>query len=251
MINKKAFIGQQELGKVLYNVFNKSGPLSKMVRPAAEKLLTSPSKSISDTIRGGIKYFADFKTPEHLMDVKNLKQVSPEIAKQFETKRPVVGVLPSKEKYKGVSYLTGGIARSVGNQAANFDSILYGGYGFKGKSPLMRLPEYFKRDVNFRRYDVSAASIDGARAVSKKSLAGQIYSPLAGSGIAMGGLSMAAHTRNKDGTPATLLQRVPTGISETLKWGIATPIMTAKILAYDAPKFGYNILKQKKNLNKE
>lgn len=249
MINKKAFLGQQELGNVLYRAFSTtSGPLSKMMRSGAEKLVLKPSMGVGEALKGGIQYLASHKSPGHLIDYANLAAAPARAAEKFG--KPVVGMIPEHPQYKGVQKVTGALMHGIGNQAANLDAILYGGQGMKGSNIFTRLPEYFKRDIKGNMYYVGKKSVGGQNPVHERSLLGKAFFPLVGSGVGMGALGMAMH-RKEDGKPATLAERVPTGISETLKWGIATPAMTGKLFAYDLPKAGFNILKRNKNSNKE
>ncbi len=54
---------------------------------------------------------------------------------------------------------------------------------------------------------------------------------------------MLTNKTNEQGLKNPMGKRLASAGATTLKWGVAGPVMSAKMMAYDAPKMGIDLIK--------
>jgi hypothetical protein len=264
---KEAIPGQKLIGEYIVKGLadlGTKGPMTEAIGGAAKKLMTSGNLGFGEAAKKGIQYLSKFKGPHQLMDPKALESAAGIVAPVekglkskarnfFEIAKPEpVGAITNIPKQKGLAKVTGGFLHGVGNQAANLNAILFGGHGMQSKTMLGRIPEFLKKEVVSSQYRVGA-TVGDKSLIYKRGPIGKVMFPLISTGAGMGAIG-AAMKKNEDNSPVTVGQRVGTGVSESLKWGIAAPAIIGKYMAYDLPKAGVDIfkqVKQNKQLNKE
>ena len=251
---KKGFIGQEELGRGIYNLIDRaalSGPTASAVAAASKKLMSAGDMSVGQAVRKGVGFFAKMKPAEHLIDPETInKSVAGTFGSTIKGKVPLGGI-PSGTEINTKS-ISGKFLKGTSRQAANINAIAYGGEGMKGKNPLTRLPEFLGREFNAQKYFTAPEKATGGYTpVMKRGIIGRVAWPLIGTGVGMGTIE-ASLKHNDDNSPVTPAQRIRTGVVSSLKWGVAQPLLVGKYMAYDLPKAGFKILTNKNNsTNKE
>ena len=149
--------------------------------------------------------------------------------------RPMLGVQTKAPIQKLTEDVSGGsgVTKAIGNMTRNVQGIANGSHGVEGSNVLSRTFKVMKHEANEARYYTK----DGFK--YKRSLAGQAMGVTLGSGLGIGAFEGATATNN-DGTPASTPKKLLKGTTSALSWGLATPVMGAKAIAYDIPKMIIN-----------
>jgi hypothetical protein len=190
------------------------------------KQLATEGGTIKDSVRGAAKYISqNWATPEHLRPIPTKKIDGP-------LNRPMLS-FTKKAPIQQMSVPQGSaVTRAIGNAfrggMAIADPATAAELGIKG-NVATRTMKVLGREANESMHYIK----DGYR--YRRSLLGKALGAGMGSGIGFGVLE-GATTTNPDGSPAPLHKKLFKGTSTALGWGLASPIMGAKMLAYDVPK---------------
>lgn len=102
---------------------------------------------------------------------------------------------------------------------------------------------------DFKSKQMFEKTTNGVAMRAQRSALGKIVNPLMASGIGMGAMDALTAT-NKDGSKASLGKRVRKGVTSTLGWGLAPPVMAGK-LVYDTSKSLIGGHKPQQDLNNQ
>ena len=202
-----------------------AGPDAARLKGFASELSNlSTAKTNTDVLKGVNKHLATaWASPQHL------KEIPTETLKNSPEHRPWFGIKTKGAVQKVNEGEGSAVTSGIGNMARNLDAMLHGGYGLKGTNVVTRTGQILGREAN----EAMHYTHDGYR--YKRSVPGKILGATMASGLGFGALEGATAT-NPDGTPASVPKKVLSGTTTALKWGLATPAMAAKNIAYDIPK---------------
>jgi hypothetical protein len=191
------------------------------------RLSTSPTQTTADSLRDMGKYVSkNFATAEHLKPISRTNVEGP-------VARPWLGVMKQAPVQALDQSPRGTLLKAIGNTTRNIMSIADKGtaadLGITGKNMLTRTTQVLGREAQ----EAMHYTKDGFR--YRRSVPGKVLGATLGSGIGMGALQ-GATTTNPDGSPAPTYKKLFRGTASALGWGLATPFMGAKAIAYDIPK---------------